>query len=86
MIFLVDYDRRAGEIKTLQRFTSENRPAAIQARLELELAYHRDGVIREVVLLEADSEEAIRRTHRRYFENLDELIKPRESKISRNSA
>ncbi len=36
----------------------------------------RDEVDREVVILEAESEEALRRTHRRYFENLSELATP----------
>ena len=37
-------------------------------RLEMELGLGRRGVDNEVVLLEAASEEALRRTHRRYFE------------------
>ncbi|HEY8188357.1 MAG TPA: hypothetical protein VIF64_19970 [Pyrinomonadaceae bacterium] len=35
------------------------------------------GIDNEVVLLEAGSEEALRRTHRRYFENLTELTTAR---------
>jgi len=39
----------------------------------LELELHRQGVEREIVLLEAQSEDALRRTHRRYFESLEDL-------------
>ena len=49
---------------------------AAGARLELEIRLNRDNVDHEVVLLEAHSEEALRRTHRRYFENLTELATP----------
>jgi len=41
--------------------------------MEMELELHRRGIKHEVVLLEAASEEAVRRTHRRYFESLDAL-------------
>jgi hypothetical protein len=40
----------------------------------MELDLNSQGVEREVVLLEAETEEALRRTHRRYFENLAELV------------
>jgi hypothetical protein len=40
----------------------------------MELELNRLGIEREVVLLEADTEEALRRTHRRYFEGLAELL------------
>jgi hypothetical protein len=33
-------------------------------------------VDREVVLLQAVTEQALRRTHRRYFESLKELVSP----------
>lgn len=43
-------------------------------RLDLELDLNRRGVQHEVVLLQAQDETALRRTHRRYFEDLSELI------------
>ena len=42
-------------------------------RLDLEIELLRRGQVREVVLLEAASEEALRKTHRRYFEDLATL-------------
>jgi len=75
MIFLIDYDRTKGEIVTLRRFDESSKHEAADVRLELELSLHRQGIDREVVLLEAENEQAIRKTHRRYFENLEELAK-----------
>jgi hypothetical protein len=76
MIFLIEYDRSRGEIVTFKTFPDSERRVAENARLELEIELNRDNVDHEVVLLEADSEEALRRTHRRYFENLTELATP----------
>jgi len=74
MIFLIEYDRNRGEIVTFRTFDDSERRNAEDARLELELELSRLGTEREVVILEAATEEALRRTHRRYFENLAELV------------
>ena len=74
MIFLIEYDRNRGEIINLKKFEDSARQNADDARLELELELNRLGTEREVVLLEAATEEALRRTHRRYFENLSDLV------------
>ena len=68
-------DRDSGKMVTFQTFDDSERETAESARLELELELNRRGVEREVVILEAASEEAVRRTHRRYFETLEELLK-----------
>lgn len=73
MLFLIDYDRVRGQVGEFRIFQDSERKKAEDARLELELKHNYLGVTREVVLLEASSEEALRRTHRRYFENLSEL-------------
>ena len=75
MFFLIEYDRNRGRIVKLEVFEDSERQKAEDSRLEIELALNRRGIEREVVLLEAATEEALRRTHRRYFENLDELVK-----------
>jgi hypothetical protein len=74
MIFLIEYDRARGEIITFETFDDSERQNAEDARLELELELNRLNTEREVVILEAATEEALRRTHRRYFENLSELV------------
>ena len=73
MVFLIDYDRRAGELVTIREFAGEQRLLASDARLELELSHQRHGIEREVVVLEAATKEALMKTHRRYFADLDEL-------------
>jgi len=40
----------------------------------MELDLNRKEVGYEVVLLEAENEDALRRTHRRYFENLRQIL------------
>ena len=74
MLFLIEYDRSKGEIVTFRRFGDPESRTAEQARLEMELDLNRRGVEREVVILEAENEEALRRTHRRYFEDLAQLV------------
>lgn len=75
MLFLIEYDRSCGKIVTFRAFDESETREAENARLEMELKLNRSGTEREVVLLEAASEKALRRTHRRYFENLSELMK-----------
>ena len=75
MLFLIEYDRSRGKIVTFQSFGDLEREAAENSRLELELKLSRQGQEREVVLLEAASEDALRLTHRRYFEDLSELVR-----------
>jgi hypothetical protein len=73
MLFLIDYDRRAGKIVAMRVFEDSQHLEAREARLELELAFNRTGTEREVVLLDAIDEAAVRRSHRRYFADLAEL-------------
>jgi hypothetical protein len=75
MIFLLDYDRSAGRLISLRDFEDDARPIAQAARLELELELHRSGIEREIVLLQAPSLDALKRTHRRYFEDLRQIAR-----------
>ena len=73
MRFLVEYDRQHGQLVTFSTFHDAEKQKADDARLSLEIELNRLGTRHEVVLLEAASEEALRRTHRRYFEDLVSL-------------
>lgn len=75
MLFLVEYDRTQGSVARITPYDDSQRQLAENARLTLELELHRQGIQKEVVLLEATSEEALRVTHRRYFEDLAELAR-----------
>jgi hypothetical protein len=73
MIFLIDYDRARGKLKSILPFDDAQRDEAEDARLQKELTLHRQGITREIVLLQAADEAALRETHRRYFEDIGTL-------------
>ena len=73
MIFLIEYDRAHRQLLMLKAFEDSERSKAEDSRLRLELRLHQRGDEHEVVLLEAADEDAIRRTHRRYFESIEDL-------------
>ena len=74
MLFLIQYDRRAGRIVRLERFTDDQRYLAAETGLGLEIELQRRGQSQEVVLLDAASEAALRKTHGRYFEDVEGLL------------
>lgn len=76
MYMLIDYDQKGGRLISYRTFGESERDAARKARLDLELQLHAAGEMREVVILRAVDEAQIRRTHRRYFETLDQLLAP----------
>jgi hypothetical protein len=74
MLFLIQYDRHAGHIVRLERFTDDQQRLAADTRLELEIELRRHGQNHEVVLLDAASEEALHKTHGRYFDDVQGLL------------
>jgi len=72
MIFLIDYDRIVGKIRLIERFLDNEREKAELLRLELERKGLADA---EIVLLEADDEATVRKTHARYFNTATELLR-----------
>jgi hypothetical protein len=74
MIFLIEYNRSEGQIVTLRNFDESQRRDAEDSRLGMELDLNRKGIDHEVVLLDAATEDALRRTHQRYFANLTQLL------------
>ncbi len=75
MVFLIAYNRPKGRIVTFKVFDDSERRKAENSRLDLELDLNRRRIDHEVVLLEAASEGALRRTHRRYFEDASQIMK-----------
>lgn len=69
--FLLAYDRPRGEILSETEFDTWQE--GMTARFAAEKLY-RDRPDVEVVLLGAESREALRKTHRRYFESIAEMI------------
>jgi hypothetical protein len=73
-LFMLTYDRSSATLMTLEVITAGRESEAFQRRLAAEVGAFRDGMDVEVVILEADSEESLRRTHARYFEDLGDLL------------
>jgi hypothetical protein len=82
MIFLIEYNRREGQIVTSRDFNDSQRREAEDSRLEIELDLNRKGVDHEVVLLEAASKDALYLTHQRYFSDLRQILKAGSGPIS----
>ena len=74
MIFLIDYDRKKGLIQLFKAFKADQRAEAQRERLDIELSLNGSRELREIVLLEADDEQTLRRTHQRYFKTAREII------------
>jgi hypothetical protein len=75
VIFLVEYNRKLGKLIQVRDFRNEQRHDADDVRLDLELDLAQRQVDHEVVLLEAESRDALRQTHKRYFNDLQQLLK-----------
>jgi hypothetical protein len=78
-VFLLEYDPATGEVVHLDVFEEGNREAAMRERLRREKENVRAGLDRELVLLDAVSEAALRSTHSRYFKSLRELAEAARS-------
>jgi hypothetical protein len=82
MIFLIEYNRSKGSIITFRNFDDSHRREAEDSRLGIELDLNRKGIDHEVVLLDAANEDALRRTHRRYFEDLRQILEDKRGQES----
>jgi len=73
MIFLIKYSRKEGIILSMKAYQESDRHVAENDRLNMEISLVHIGLDNEVVLLEANNESDLRKTHRRYFENIREI-------------
>lgn len=74
MIYLIEYDRPKGALVSMREYADSDGRKAHQERLNLELALQRKKVRHELVLLQAENEEILRRAHGRYFESLRDIV------------
>jgi hypothetical protein len=72
MIFVLQYDRSQGQIVEQQEFADSEGALARDARLRADLAALGDPNL-EIVTLQAESREALLKTHARYFKTIREL-------------
>lgn len=84
--FLLVYDQKQGKLLLpIVKFTDAEGGAAIRRRFELEREYGGQPGI-EIVVLSAESEEAIRKTHGRYFKTVRELLADMQATVEGMSA
>ena len=81
-IFLIEYDRGEGRIVTLRTFDEQQRKEAEDLRLDIEVRDNGKEIDREVVLLEAADEDALRITHRRCFEDLRQMLENSSERLA----
>lgn len=74
MLFLIEYDRLRGEIVSISTHADDQRALVDEARLGMELRQRRDATLHEVVVLQAANEDALRKTHARYFKSAQALV------------
>lgn len=70
--FLIQYDRRSGDLVVREFAGSDGHERAIQERLRLEALDRTSDV--ELVVLNADSREELERTHGRYFRTVRQMV------------
>lgn len=78
--FVVTYDQSRGALMSLDDFADGRQ--AFQARLKLEEAHRGEPV--EIVVLTAASEVDLKRTHRRFFQGVEGLLRVAEVKVTRS--
>ena len=72
--FLVVFERSVGRVIQMDQFGDKRE--ALRGRFTAERRYQDQPDV-EVVVLNADSEESLRRTHARYFESVSDMATAR---------
>ncbi len=67
MIFIIEYDPPANNLLSLQKFPDAELREARDILHQMELNVFRNKLRHEVVMLEAEDEATIRRSHAHYF-------------------
>ena len=79
-LFLAEFDRSAQRlVGALKAFPASKREVALAARLDAQRRVLREELNHDVVLFEAESEAALRRTHASFFMTPAELTKRMEA-------
>lgn len=73
--FVLIYDQASGRVLDVENYGPDGSEAALARRFELDRQYEDDARV-EVVLLSAETEIALARTHARYFKSVRELALP----------
>jgi hypothetical protein len=71
MIYVIHFDVSLGQLISMEEFDDADRERAHARRAQLERIARERGDAAEIVTLGADDQDALRRTHGRYFEYID---------------
>jgi hypothetical protein len=71
--YVLIYDQATGRLRDIENYGADRAADALSRRFELDRAYAAESGV-EIVLLSAESEAALQRTHARYFRSVDELV------------
>lgn len=74
MIFLIEYEELAGQIRSIQSYESGGKQALLKERLRLEIENLGSDNRIDIITLEADSLDDLMESHPRYWHTLDELF------------
>ncbi len=66
MLFLIHYDRKNMKVLDRREYPDSAREQAFRDRLEWEMQFNQKMGDQEIVLLEADNKEQLRKTHPKY--------------------
>lgn len=66
MLFLIHYDRKNMKVLDRREYPNSAREQAFMDRLALEMQHNQKAGDQEIVLLEADNKEQLRKTHPKY--------------------
>lgn len=72
--YVLTYDRRAGGARIRKIYSSAHRADAMRKRFALEASEGAANADLEVVVLGAESEDMLRKTHGRYFSSTKTLV------------
>jgi hypothetical protein len=72
--YVLTYDQERGRILDIENYGPDGADAALARRFELDRQYAERPTV-EVVLLSAESQEALKLTHGRYFKTVSELVR-----------
>lgn len=80
MNYVIVYEPQVSRRLELHKLAEDGYEAARDLRFSLEMKYRNERRDVEVVLLQADDDEALVHTHARYFEDLAELMERRATR------
>ena len=83
-LFVLIYDRRGDGVVELKLFDNTERDAADEFRMRAERTALLEDLDQDIVLFQAESREALERTHGGYFLNDRQLLESTLESLSRN--